>query len=127
MLPVPSVSEPVADDRFDLVLVSVRAEQLMSTLPVLAGMKDGSHVLFFGNTGNRHAELTAALGERALFGFPAAGGARDGPVVKYVLISQQKTMLGEPDGTTSPGFDTFRASSTRQDSPLSSAPTWRTG
>ena len=35
VLPVPSVSEPLADDRFDLVLVSVRAEQLVSTLPVL--------------------------------------------------------------------------------------------
>jgi len=102
VLPVPSVSEPVADDRFDLVLVPVRAEQLMSTLPVLTGMKDDSDVLFFGNTAHRQAELTTALGERALFGFPAAGGTRDGPVVKYVLISQQKTMLGEPDGTTSP-------------------------
>jgi 2-dehydropantoate 2-reductase len=102
VLPVPSVSEPAADDRFDLVLVPVRAEQLVTTLPVLTGMNDGSHVLFFGNTANRHAELTAALGQRALFGFPAAGGTRDGPVVKYVLINQQKTMLGEPDGTTSP-------------------------
>ena len=74
----------------------------MSTLPVLTGLTDGSDVLFFGNTANRQAELTAALGERAVFGFPAAGGTRDGPVVTYVLISQQKTMLGEPDGTTSP-------------------------
>jgi 2-dehydropantoate 2-reductase len=102
VLSVRVVSEPAADDRFDLVLVPVRAEQLVSTLPVLTGMSDGSDVLFFGNTANRQAELTAALGQRALFGFPAAGGTRDGPVVKYVLISQQKTMLGEPDGTTSP-------------------------
>lgn len=102
VLAVPSVSEPAADDRFDLVLVSVRAEQLVSTLPVLTAMTDGSNVLFFGNTANRQAELATALGSRALFGFPAAGGTRDGPVVKYVLISQQKTMLGEPDGTTSP-------------------------
>ena len=102
VLPVAAVSEPVADDHFDLVLVSVRAEQLVSTLPVLTGLTDGSDVLFFGNTGNRQAELRAALGERVVFGFPAAGGTRDGSVVTYVLISQQKTMLGEPDGTTSP-------------------------
>ena len=101
VLPVSSVSEPVAGGRFDLVLVSVRAEQLESTLPVLTGMTDGSDVLFFGNTASRQAELTAALGERAVFGFPAAGGTRVGPVVKYVLIRQQKTMLGEPDGRTS--------------------------
>ena len=98
---VPSVGELAADDRFDLVLVPVRAGQLRSTLPVLTGMTDGSDVLFFGNTAGKQGELTAALGSRALFGFPAAGGVRDGPVVRYVLIRQQKTMLGEPDGSTS--------------------------
>ena len=102
VLSVSTVSEPAAGDRFDLVLVPVRAEQLVRTLPVLTGMTDHSDVLFFGNTANRQAELTAALGERAVFGFPAAGGTREGSVVRYVLISQQKTMLGEADGTTSP-------------------------
>ena len=93
-------NELASDDRFDLVLVPVRSEQLASTLAVLTVMTDGSDVLFFGNTGNRGAELAAALGRRAQFGFPAAGGTRDGPTVKYVMIRQQKTMLGEPDGTT---------------------------
>lgn len=101
-LPALAVSEPDPDDDFDLVLVPVRAEQLRSTLPALTAMTDGSDVLFFGNTAHRRAELVAALGSRALFGFPAAGGARDGPVIRYVLISQPKTMLGEPDGTTTP-------------------------
>ena len=102
VLPVPSVSQPVSDDHFDLVLVAVRAGQLTNTLPVLTDLADDPPVLFFGNTANRQEELTAALGDRAVFGFPAAGGTRDGPVVKYVLISQQKTMLGETDGTSSP-------------------------
>jgi 2-dehydropantoate 2-reductase len=97
---VAPVSEPAPEDRFDLVLVPVRAEQLDGVLAVLTGMMDGSDVLFFGNTGNRGPELTTALGERALFGFPAAGGTRDGPAIKYVLIRQQKTMLGGPAGTT---------------------------
>jgi 2-dehydropantoate 2-reductase len=99
-LPAAAVSEPGPDDQFDLVLVSVRAEQLRSTLPALTAMTDGSDVLFFGNIANCQAELVDALGGRALFGFPAAGGTRDGPVIRYVLITQQKTMLGEPDGTT---------------------------
>jgi 2-dehydropantoate 2-reductase len=99
-LPAVVVSECAPDDQFDLVLVPVRAEQLRSVLPVLTAMTDGSDVLFFGNTANRQAELVDALGKRALFGFPAAGGTRDGPVIRYVLITQQKTMLGEPDGTT---------------------------
>ena len=109
VLPVPSVSEPAADGRFDLVLVPVRAEQFVSTLPVLREMTDGSDVLFFGNTVGRQAELTAALGDRAVFGFPAAGGSLAGPVVRYVRISQQKTMLGEPDGGTSPRVRLLRS------------------
>jgi 2-dehydropantoate 2-reductase len=42
VLPVRCVSEVGAGERFDLVLVPVRAEQLPSTLPVLAAMNDGS-------------------------------------------------------------------------------------
>ena len=99
VLPVRCVSEVGAGDRFDLVVVPVRAEQLLGTLPLLAAMTDGSDVLFFGNPADHRAALVAGLGSRALFGFPAAGGTRDGPVVRYVLISQQKTMLGEPDGS----------------------------
>jgi len=95
-----TVSVPDPNDHFDLVLVPVRAEQLRSTLPILTPMTDGSDVLFFGNTAGRQAELVDALGTRAMFGFPAAGGTRDGLVIRYVLITQQKTMIGEQDGTT---------------------------
>ncbi len=89
-----------ADDRFDLVLVPVRSEQLASTLPLLSSMRDGSDVLFFGNTAGRQTQLVEALRGRALFGFPAVGGVRDGPIVRYVQIAQQQTMLGDPDGAT---------------------------
>jgi len=101
-LQVTAVNALDADDRYDLVLVPVRSEQLASTLPVLSSMRDGSHVLFFGNTAGRQPQLVGALGGRALFGFPAAGGVRDGPIIRYVLIAQQQTMLGEPDGATTP-------------------------
>jgi 2-dehydropantoate 2-reductase len=100
--PVRCVSEVGAGECFDLVLVPVRAEQILSTLPLLAAQNDGSDVVFLGNPADHRAAIMAALGSRALFGFPAAGGVRDGPVVRYVLISQQRTMLGEPDGTTTP-------------------------
>jgi 2-dehydropantoate 2-reductase len=101
------ISLPVLDqlsegDRYDLALVPVRAEQLASTLPVLLEMDDRTNVLFFGNTTGRQTELAAALGERALFGFPAAGGVRDGVLIRYVIIKKQKTMLGEWGGTSTP-------------------------
>ena len=100
-LPVSATDAPDANERYDLVLVPVRSDQLEQTLPILTNMHDGSDVLFFGNTAGRSSALTDALGERVLFGFPAASGTRDGSVIKYVLIRQQKTMLGEPDGRKS--------------------------
>ena len=102
VLAVPAFSGIPAGDRYDLVIVPVRSEQLSGTLPILTAMTDRSDVLFFGNTIGREAELTDALGDRALFGFPAAGGVRDGPAVRYVLIKQQTTMLGEQTRTITP-------------------------
>ncbi len=99
-IPLPVRNEVSRDDRFDLALVPVRSEQLKSTLPILLDMDDRPDVLFFGNTTGHQTELVSALRERALFGFPAAGGVRDGVIVRYVLIHQQKTMLGEADGTS---------------------------
>jgi 2-dehydropantoate 2-reductase len=99
---MPAFSEPAAGDRYDLVLVPVRTEQLAGTFSILLGMSDASDVLFFGNTVGQQAEVVAAIGKRALFGFPSAGGVRDGPIVRYVLIRQQKTMLGEANGKTTP-------------------------
>jgi 2-dehydropantoate 2-reductase len=100
-LPIPVLDGPQADQRYDLVLVTVRAEQLAATLPVLIAMNDGSDVLFFGNLAGHGPALIEALGPRAVFGFPAVGGIQDGAVVRYVLIGQQKTTLGEPSGATS--------------------------
>jgi 2-dehydropantoate 2-reductase len=100
-LPVAAVDRPGPGERYDLVLVPVQAGQLAATLPILTAMTGDCDVLFFGNTAGRSDELTTALGNRALFGFPAAGGVRDGPVIRYVLIRQQKTTLGEPDRTRS--------------------------
>jgi 2-dehydropantoate 2-reductase len=108
-LPVSAVEAPGAGERYDLVLVPVRAGQLAAALPILAGMTDGSDVLFFGNTAGRSGALTGALGGRALFGFPAAGGVREGPVIRYVLIRQQKTTLGELGGARSDRVRRLRA------------------
>ena len=98
VVPVTAVGALDAEDRYDLVLVAVRSEQLAGTLPLLASMRDGSAVLFFGNTGGQQGRIVDALGSRVVFGFPATGGVRNGAVIRYVRIDQQQTMLGEPAG-----------------------------
>jgi 2-dehydropantoate 2-reductase len=92
---------PAADGRYDLIVVAVRSEQLTETLPILAAITDVPDVLFLGNSAGRSRGLIEALGDRVVLGFPGAGGVLDGAAVRYVLIRQQKTMLGEPSGAIS--------------------------
>ena len=97
-LPVSVVDAVSPGDPYDLVLAPVRHDQLKATVPVVRKVSGDPNVLVFGNATGLCGELREAIGERLLFGFPAAAGVRDGAAVRYVLIGQQKTMLGEPDG-----------------------------
>lgn len=96
-----SVVASVGADRYDLVVVALQRDQMTGVLPALTDLEGDPDVLFFGNALGLTDELSTALGKRTLFGFPAAGGVRDGAAVRYVLIRQQKTMLGERDGQAS--------------------------
>ncbi|MDR3662665.1 MAG: 2-dehydropantoate 2-reductase N-terminal domain-containing protein [Mycobacterium sp.] len=83
----------------DLVLVAVRRDQMVATVPLLANMD--ADVMFFGNAAGLTETLAGAIGKRTLFGFPAAGGVREDAVVRFVLIRAQKTMVADSDGLRS--------------------------
>jgi 2-dehydropantoate 2-reductase len=70
-------------------------------MPELTANRNIPTLLFMLNNPVGSAALIDALGERVMLGFPGAGGARDGLVVRYALIAQQPTMLGEPNGARS--------------------------
>ena len=96
---VEAVSKLAPDDAYDLVLVSVRFDQLDSTLDAFAQSRCTPHVLFFGNNPIGTEKLVAAIGgERVLLGFPGAGGQREGELVRYLIVRQQPTVLGELNG-----------------------------
>jgi len=97
------VDELRPDDVYDLLIVMVRAEQTADALPLLSTNQRVPSVLFLQNNASGPNALTAVLGrERVLLGFPGAGGALDGPRVRYRLIPEQKTTLGELDGRITP-------------------------
>ncbi len=95
-----SVSERLhAQDSYDVALVTVRKDQLSSVLPDLAANNKIPTVLFLLNNPLGSAGLRDALGPgRVMLGFPGAGGALDGHLVRYAMIAQQPTTLGEPGG-----------------------------
>jgi 2-dehydropantoate 2-reductase len=81
------------------VFVAVRRDQLDSVLQVLAANPLIPNILFMLNNPNGSRYLVKTLGkERVLLGFPGAGGTRDGHIVRYALIAQQPTTMGEIGG-----------------------------
>ena len=97
------VEELGAEDAYDLVIVIIRAEQLADALPTLAANRRIPCFLFLHNRASGPGALFDALGPgRVLLGFPGAGGTREPTQVRYRLIPQQPTTLGEPDARISP-------------------------
>jgi 2-dehydropantoate 2-reductase len=89
----------LAEDSYDMVLVTVRREQLSEILPHLALNRNTPSVLFMLNNPSGSPALIEALGpQRVMLGFPGAGGTLEGYVVYYTIISQQPTTIGEPNG-----------------------------
>jgi 2-dehydropantoate 2-reductase len=97
------VSEIRPGEAYDLVIVAVRAEQLAAALPTLAVNRRVPCVLFFQNRASGPEALIDAVGvERVLLGFPGASGSFEAEMVRYRLIPQQETTLGELSGNITP-------------------------
>jgi 2-dehydropantoate 2-reductase len=108
---VPAVGEIPGEEQYDLVLVLTRKEQISELLPMLAAHQGSPHVLFMVNNAAGPEEMVQALGrQRVLLGFPAAGGERVGPVVRYIDLSSQGSPvhIGELDGTRTPRLERIR-------------------
>ena len=90
------------DDLYDVALIAVRRDQLVSVMPELKANRGVATMLFMLNNPIGSNDLARALGQdRVLIGFPGAGGTLDGHVVRYALITQQQTTLGELSGQRS--------------------------
>ena len=91
---------------YDLIVVSVRAQQLDAVLPQLAAGAGQSDVLFFGNNWWGDERIRQHLpAERYFFGFSRlVGGWRNGNQVECIIFNTPglETMLGEKDGQMTP-------------------------
>jgi 2-dehydropantoate 2-reductase len=77
----------------DLVLISVRADQLGSVGGALHGLAGQPVLLFFGNNPSGRAGLPDGLPGLVQLGFPGIGGSMSGGAAGYVRISRQPTTL----------------------------------
>jgi 2-dehydropantoate 2-reductase len=106
---VPLTASLEPDSVYDLAMVAVRRDQVDDILPVIAAARQVPTVLFMHNhAGGSSALLDAVGAERVVLGFPGAGGDRVGGTVRYVLIPQQATTIGEPSGRRTPRIRVLR-------------------
>ena len=90
-------------DSYDLIIVLMRKNQVPAILPVLAANSGTRTILFMHNNAAGFEETIKAVGrERVMVGFPGAAGTLKGGVVRYGLVPEQRTMLGELDGRMTP-------------------------
>ncbi len=94
-----TVDRLCAQDAYDMALITVRKDQLPSIMPALTANRSIPMVLFMLNNPLGSALLVDSLGlDRVLLGFPGAGGTFEDYVVRYAMIAQQPTTIGEPRG-----------------------------
>jgi 2-dehydropantoate 2-reductase len=99
--PIDTVERLLPEDHYHLIIVAVRRDQLANILPDLSANHRVPAFLFLLNNPLGLPALIKSLGDRVLLGFPGAGGTRDAYTVRYAMISQQPTTLGEPSGRDS--------------------------
>lgn len=98
-----SIVEQLAPtDRYDVVLVTVRFDQLHAVLPILATNSQVPTLLFLLSNPTSMQQFTLLDPQRIVLGFPAIGGVRKEDVVHYITPGQTPTMLGEVDGRVTP-------------------------
>jgi ketopantoate reductase len=89
---------PDASGDYDIVLVTVRRDQLASACAGLTSLAGEPAVLFLGNNPGGRAAVAGGLPGDVYLGFPGVGGAMTGRAAEYVRIRQQPTALQEtPD------------------------------
>ncbi len=85
---------PTASARaYDLVLISVRAEQIGAVCDDLRMLVDSPALLFFGNSFAGHRGLPEGLPGSVSLGFPGIGGGLVGDRVEYMRIRRQPTTM----------------------------------
>src|SRR6202171_2073084 len=81
-----SVVEHLAPtDSYDVVIVTVRLDQLASVLPDLAANHQIPIVLFMLSNPEGMQRLEMLEAHRVVLGFPSVGGARQGDVIRYTI------------------------------------------
>lgn len=89
-------------DFYDLIIVTVRLDQVESVLPALKNNSGSPLIMFMLNNPESIKEIADELKTKhVIFGFPGVGGTLKDDVIEFIQIKQQKTTIGEINGRKS--------------------------
>jgi 2-dehydropantoate 2-reductase len=99
---VPLIQKLDTNDFYDLIIVTVRLDQIDSVIPDLKKNIVCPLVMFMLNYPESIKQLTNDLNKKhIILGFPGAGGTYQNNIIDYIQIKQQETTIGEINGETS--------------------------
>ncbi|MEO9167766.1 MAG: 2-dehydropantoate 2-reductase N-terminal domain-containing protein [Aestuariivirga sp.] len=99
---VTAINQLTTSDQYDVILISVRRDQLASVIPALKANQGAADLVFMLNNPLGSGDLVQEFGQnRVILGFPGLGGAEERGGVQYAMIAQQPTTLGEMNGRQS--------------------------
>ena len=102
----PNIVEQMGNNRYDLIIVPTKANQLNSILPILSKTGKDTNILFLQNLWITHIrQIESAFQESRIIYAQAhiAGGGKSGNKITCVIFGSKNapTMLGKRDGTIS--------------------------
>ncbi len=107
---IPLVQQLATNDFYDLILVTVRLDQLESVLPVLKNNSASPLIMFMLNNPENIQTIADDLKPKhVIFGFPGAGGIFKENEIDFIQIKQQKTTIGEINGEKSETIKTIKS------------------
>lgn len=107
---IPVIAEINPNENYDLIIVTVRLDQLEAITHQLNEHKNTKTTLFMLNNIQSREELQQQFPDKEIIlGFPGIGGSVKNNEVEYHLIKQQKTTLGCADGTTTELLSSIKA------------------
>lgn len=96
---VPLTLKLTEDENYDLIIVTVRLDQLDDIKKNLKAYKNCSAILFMLNNPMGIQSLDQDFPDKKIIlGFPGVGWTRQAKKINYIQINQQKTTLGDFDG-----------------------------
>jgi 2-dehydropantoate 2-reductase len=99
---IPLTRQLLPNDFYDLIIITVRLDQIDSVIPSLQNNNVCQSLLFmFNNPEGLDLFSSGRTWKNILLGFPCVGGTYHNETIDYVLIKQQKSTIGELNGELS--------------------------